>query len=251
MADPADPIYELYYWPFIPGRGEFVRLALEVAGAPYRDVARLPETEGGGVSAILRLLGQDAAGVPSFAPPVLKWGDLVISHTALILQWLAPRVGLVPADDRSRLAAHQLQLTMTDFLSETHDCHHPIAASLYFEDQKEESKRRSRYFRQERMPKYLNYFERVLRSNGDSGGRHAVGKDTSYVDLSLFQVMAGLDYAFPRALNRLKPKLPLLAALHDRMAALPRLKAYLGSSRRLPFSEHGLFRRYPELDDEI
>ena len=41
-------VYELHYWPRIQGRGEFVRLALEQAGAEYVDVARGPKSSGGG-----------------------------------------------------------------------------------------------------------------------------------------------------------------------------------------------------------
>jgi glutathione S-transferase len=242
MAD--SPIYELYYWPSIPGRGEFIRLPLEATGTAYRDVARLPEAEGGGSRSIMKLLGEQNHPVP-LAPPILKCGDLIIAHTALILHWLAPRIGMCPPDERSRLAAHQLQLTITDFLAEAHDVHHPISVGLYYEDQKTESLRRARHFVNERIPKFLNHFERVLRSNG---GRHAVGAETSYADLSLFQVMAGLAYAFPNALGRLRPELPLLTALHDRVSALPQLKDYLASPRRLSFNEHGVFRSYAELD---
>jgi glutathione S-transferase len=238
--------YELYYWPTIPGRGEFIRLLLEATDTPYQDVARLPEAEGGGARAIMRLLAQDGPGQPPLAPPVLKAGELVIAQTPLILQWLAPRVGLCPPDEAGRLAAHQLQLTISDFIVEVHDVHHPLGAMLYYEDQKTESLRRAKVFHQQRLMKFLGYFERVVRLNG---GRQAVGADLSYVDLSLFQTMAGLAYAFPRALARVRLQLPLLGALHDRVAALPRLAAYLASERRLPFNQHGLFRHYPELDE--
>jgi glutathione S-transferase len=242
MAIPAEPIYELYYWSPIPGRGEFIRLPLEASGTPYRDVARLPKEQGGGNEAIGRML---AGSPPGFACPILKWGDLVISQTPAILQWLAPRVGLAPADERGRLGAHQLQLTIGDFLVEAHDVHHPIAASLYYEDQKPESLRRAKSFTEDRLPRFLTFFERVV---GGNGGQQAVGGDISYVDLSLFQVMGGVAYAFPRSLARLRPQLPLLTALHDRVAALPRVAAYLRSERRLAFNQHGIFRHYPELD---
>jgi glutathione S-transferase len=244
MSD-REPIYELYYWPFIPGRGEFVRLPLEATGTAYRDVARLPDGEGG-TEAIMRMLEGESRGPAPFACPILKFGDLVISQTSLILHWLAPRIGLAPADERGRLAAHQLQLTIADFLVEAHDVHHPIAASLYYEDQKAEARRRAKCFTDDRLPRFLSYFERVVSHNG---GQHAVGGETSYVDLSLFQTMAGIAYAFPRTLARVRPQLPLLSALHDRVAALPRLAAYLKSERRLPFNQHGLFRHYPELDE--
>jgi glutathione S-transferase len=244
MPDAADPSYELYYWPAIPGRGEFIRLPLEATGTPYRDVGRLPEAEGGGTAAILKLLQEDRPGPPLMVP-ALRCGDLVISQTAAILHWLAPRIGMAPADEGGRLAALQLQLTISDFLAEVHDVHHPIAVSLYYEDQKPESLRRSRHFLSERLPKFLHHFERTLALNG---GQHAVGSVTSYVDLSLFQVVAGVAYAFPDALARLRPQLPLLLALHDRVQRLPRLAGYLSSSRRLSFSRAGLFRHYPELD---
>jgi glutathione S-transferase len=244
----ADSVYELIYWPGIQGRGEFIRLALEEAGAKYVEVGRLPKGEGGGIPAIERFVTGKEAGMHPFAPPILRHGELVIWQSANILQWLAPRLGLVPDDEASRLAAHGLQLTIADFASEAHDVHHPIAVSLYYEDQKPESKRRAGHFTGERMPKFLGYFERVLERAG--GEPHAVGPGFSYVDLSLFQVMAGLEYAFPGALGRLRPKLPLLTRLHAAVAARPRIAAYLASPRRLAFNEHGLFRRYPELDEK-
>jgi len=235
--------YELFYWPSIQGRGEFVRLALEAAGAAYRDVARLPAEEGGGVQALFAVLAETADGGPFFAPPVLRHGAVTLSHTAAILQYLGPRLGLVPEDEASRLKAHQLQLTITDFVLEAHDAHHPIASSLYYDDQKPEAARRAELFIKNRIPKYLGYFERVL-----GAGTHAVGGALSYVDLSLFQVMAGLHYAFPNALSRITSTIPRLAALHDRVAAVPAVAAYLASPRRVPFNEHGIFRHYPELD---
>jgi glutathione S-transferase len=237
--------YELFYWPQIQGRGEFVRLALEAAGAPYRDVARLPAEDGGGIRALTEVLGEKVDGGPFFAPPLLRHGAVTLSHTAAILQYLGPRLGLVPEDETSRLKANHLQLTVTDFVLEVHDVHHPIASSLYYDDQKPESARRAQLFVKNRIPKYLGYFERVV---GGNGGAHAVGSALSYVDLSLFQVMAGLRYAFPNALARMAGTVPRLVALHDRVAALPAVAAYLASPRRVPFNEHGVFRHYPELD---
>jgi glutathione S-transferase len=241
----GDPTYELYYWPTIPGRGEFVRLALEEAGQEYRDVARLPESAGGGVKALMKLM-RDTPDLEPFAPPFLKVGGEVIAQTANILHYLGPRLGLVPSDEVGRRRVHQLQLTIADFISETHDTHHPIAVSLYYEDQRAEAQRRASIFVSERLPKYLGYFERVLERNGD----HLVGATVSYADLSIFQVISGLCYAFPRAMARLAPQIPHLLALRDRVAARPRLAAYLASSRRLAFNQHGLFRHYPELDGE-
>jgi glutathione S-transferase len=240
--------YQLYYWPSIPGRGELVRLALEAAGAPYVDVARLPESEGGGVKALMKLLGGSEPGALPFAPPILRAEGLVIAQTSLILQFLAPRLGLVPADEASRVAAHQYQLTIADFVDEAHDTHHPIAAQLYYEDQKAEALRRSEAFIAQRMPKFLGYFERIVERNAAGDGRHAVGSALSYVDTSLFQLLAGLSFAFPRATERLMPKLPRLAAVRASVEAHPRVAAYLASPRRLPFNQHGIFRHYPELD---
>jgi glutathione S-transferase len=238
-------IYELYYWPTIQGRGEFVRLALEEAGARYVDVARGSDGKNG-MTAMLTLLDGSAVARPPFAPPFLKAGRLLIGQAANILMYLGPRHRLAPANEAGRLWAHQLQLTIADFVGEIHDTHHPIASSLYYEDQKNEAARRAEDFRENRAPKFLGYFETVLANNG--AGRHLVGGALSYPDLSLFQVVAGLRYAFPRMMRRLARKLPHVTALHDRVAARPRLANYLASDRRLPFSEEGIFRHYPELD---
>jgi glutathione S-transferase len=244
------PEYELFYWPGIQGRGELVRLAFEATGVPYLDVARAPEAKGGGVKAIRALFeGHGAAAGPApFAPPILRHGAVVLSQTAAILSYLGPRLGLAPDDEAGRFAALQLQLTITDFLAEVHDTHHPIAVGLYYDEQKPEALRRTEQFLAHRMPKFLGYFERVLAANAAGGGKHAVGASLSFVDLSLFQVMAGLAYAFPRAAAKIEPRLPLLRALRDRVAAEPRVAAYLASPRRIPFNEHGVFRHYPELD---
>lgn len=237
--------YELYYWPHIQGRGEYVRLALEEGEADYVDVARLPEAEGGGRPAVAKLM-QDTANVhPPFAPPLLKAGKMIISHTANILQYLGPKLGLVPKAEALRFYAHGLQLTITDFVREAHDVHHPIANSLYYEDQKAEALRRSGHFRNERLTKFTNYFETVL---SRSSGKFILGKSLSYVDLSLFQVMASLNYAFPAAMAGLAVKIPRLNALHDLVAARPRIAKYVASPARLPFSTHDLMRLYPELD---
>jgi glutathione S-transferase len=238
--------YELYYWPHIPGRGEFVRLSLEAAGAEYADIGRLPEAEGGGRPAIVRLLEDAGHRRTPFAPPILKAGDLLLSQTANILQYLGPRLGLVPADDARRYWAHQLQLTLADLLVEVHDTHHPIAKSLYFEEQKAEALRRAANFLELRLPKYLRYFESVLEANGSGAG--LVGADRAYPDLSLFHMLAGLRYAFPNAMLRMTPAYPRLDALHRRVADEPRIAAYLASPRRMAFNDKGIFRHYPELD---
>ena len=237
----SDVGYELYYWPGIQGRGEFVRLALEYASAPYVDVARRP----GGMAAMMKLLEDVGSALLPLAPPFLRSGDLVIAQTAAILAYLGPRHALVADDEASRIGAQQLQLTIADLVAEAHDTHHPIAGGLYYEDQKREAQARSRVFVAERMPKYLGYFERVLEQND---GEHLVGDRVSYVDLSAFQVVAGLGYAFPNAMARLAPKLRRLRALHDTIAGDARLAPYLSSERRLPFNEQGIFRHYPELD---
>jgi len=234
--------YELYYWPSIQGRGEFVRLALEEAGADYVDVARLPQR---GIVALMRFLEGKSDGRPPFAPPFLKAGKLMIAQTANILLWLAPRHGLVPKSEAARVWAHQLQLTVADWVVETHDAHHPIGGAFYYEDQKPESKRRAAHFTAERLPKFFGYVERVL---GRERGGWLLGQTFSYVDISLFQMIAGLRYAFPRAMERLEPKYPRSVALHDRVASRPRIAAYLASKRRIAFNQHGIFRHYPELD---
>jgi glutathione S-transferase len=243
---PSPSRFELYYWPTIQGRGEFVRLAFEDAGVRYVDVARLPRDEGGGESAIARvLLGRAGSQLP-FAPPVLRVGRLLIAQTANILQYLAPRLGLIGKTKSARLFAVQLQLTIADCVAEVHDTHHPIASSLHYEDQRREARRRSAHFTGERMPKYLGYFERLL--GGPTKRRHLVGGAVSYVDLSMYQLLSGLAYAFPRAFSLLAPSIPGLLALGASVASRPRLAAYLSSERRIPFNEDGIFRHYPELD---
>jgi len=229
--------YKLYYWPSIPGRGEYVRLALEEAGAEYEDVAREP----GGVKLLQALL---ASGSPRpLAPPVLVAGELVIAQTALILEWLAPRLGLVQDGERERLAAAQHQLTIADLVDEAHDTHHPIDPMKYYDEQKEPARLRAAAFTSHRVPKYLGFFERVL------GEREFLAGDAlTYVDLSMFQVLEGLGYAFPKAFARTIANCPGLRGLRDRVATRPRIAAYLASDRRIAFNEKGIFRHYPELE---
>ena len=242
------PPYELVYWPGIQGRGEFVRLAFEAAGVPYVDIGRLPASRGGGAAAVARLLREPGPWLTPLGPPALRHGRVLVAQTAAILQWLAPRLGLVPRDEASRLRAHQLQLTIADLVAEAHDTHHPVAVSLFYEDQRREAERRARAFVTERIPLFLGYLDRALDSNPAGRGRALVGRALSYPDLSTFQIVAGLRYAFPNAMRRHERAVPRLAALHDRVAALPRIAAYLASPRRIPFNEDGIFRRYPELD---
>jgi glutathione S-transferase len=239
--------YELYYWPNIQGRGEFIRLALEDAGADYVDVARRSERSGMGMAAMMKLLESEELAHLPFAPPFLKAGEQIIGQTANILLFLGPRLGLVPGDEEGRLWVHQLQLTLADFVAEAHDTHHPVSGNLYYRDQKPEALRRAADFTQERMPKFLNYFETILARN-PHGAQYLVGPNATYADLSAFQVMAGLRYAFPRTMKNLEPDLPLLAALHERVAKRKRIAAYLKSARRIPFNKEGIFRHYKELD---
>jgi glutathione S-transferase len=232
--------YELYYWPTIQGRGEYVRLALEDAGADYADVAR----RGNGESKMMAMM--DAAkGTPPFAPPFLKAGKLVIGQTANILLYLGPRHGLAPKAEPQRLWVHQLQLTIADFVVEIHDTHHPLGPTLYYEDQRPAAKKRTSEFWGERVPKFLGYFERLI---DGCGGPHLNGRGICYADLSLFQIVEGLRYAFPNNMKRFERNVPRVIELRDRVAARPNIKAYLASDRRIPFNEDGIFRHYRALD---
>jgi glutathione S-transferase len=232
--------YELYYWPSIQGRGEYVRLALEEAGAGYTDVARTDR----GMAAMMKMM-EARKGMPPFAPPFLKANKLVIGHTANILLYLGSRHGLAPKVEAGRLGVHQLQLTVTDFVLEIHDTHHPLGPSLYYEDQKAAAKKRTDEFWSDRVPKYLGYFEGLLESNG---GSYVTGRRLTYVDLSLFQIVEGLRYAFPARMKAFEHDIPGLVDLHDRVAARPNIKAYLASPRRIAFNEDGIFRHYKALD---
>jgi len=232
--------YELYYWPGIQGRGEYVRLALEDVGADYADVARTER----GMPAMMKMM-EARNGMPPFAPPFLKAGKLVIGQTANILFYLGTRHGLAPKAEAGRLWVHQLQLTVTDFVLEIHDTHHPLGPSLYYEDQKGPAKKRTEEFWKERVPKYLGYFEGLLEANG---GSYVTGRRLTYADLSLFQIVEGLRYAFPRRMKTFERDIPGLVGLHDRVAARPNIKTYLVSRRRIAFNEDGIFRCYKELD---
>ena len=235
--------YELYYWPSTPGRGEFVRLALEDGGADYADVAR----QKGGMGKMMRLRDGARVATPSFAPPFLKAGKLVLGQTANILLYLGGQLGLAPANEAGKLWTHQLQLTIADFVDEVHDTHHPIASSLYYEDQKREAKRRAADFRKNRVPLYLDYFENVIAKNPARSGT-LVGARITYADLSIFELVEGMRYAFPKAFARAARSHKRVIALRDRVAERPRMKAYLASKRRLPYDQVGIFRHYPELD---
>ena len=238
--------YQLYYWPTIQGRGEFVRLALEEADARYRDVAR-ESGRGAGVPALLALMNGRRLARPPFAPPFLKTGQLVIGQTANILLFLGARHRLAPREEGGRLWVHQLQLTVTDFVAEIHDTHHPISGNLYFREQRKEARRRSADFLKNRAPKFLGYLEDVMARNGRQA-RFLLGARLSYADLSVFQVIAGLGYAFPDASTKFARKYRRLFALHERVQERPRIAAYLASPRRIAFNNDGIFRHYPELD---
>ena len=238
------PTVKLYYWPSIQGRGEFVRLLLEETGAEYVDVARTKR----GMAAMMRLLDGAEPGALPFAPPFVRVGDTVVSQSANILAFLARRLGLVPKDAALAAEASQIQLTIADLVGEVHDTHHPLSGALYYEDQKAAAKRRACDFVKTRLPKYLGWLEQVLVRNRKSRSRWLVGSERSYVDLSAFQVVAGLRYAFPNATAGLERRVPRLIALHDRVAERPRIAVYLRSKRRIPFNQQGIFRRYPELD---
>lgn len=239
--------YELYYWPGIQGRGEFVRLALEEAGVPYVDVAQDTGGEGVAERKLLQFMQDANRAHPPFAPPVLRAGELLIAQTANILLYLGARHVLAPADEAGRLWTHQLQLTITDWVVEVHDTHHPLGPTEYYEDQKPEARKRTVLFLKHRLSKFLGYFEKVLQRN-PAGSEFLVGAALTYVDLSLFQMIAGLRYAFPRAMRRIETDYPAAVSLHERVSKRPRIAAYLASPRRIPFNEDGLFRRYPELD---
>lgn len=242
--------YELFYWPMLQGRGEFVRLALEDAGASYTDVARGGKA---GMHAMQALLDDTSLTERPFAPPFLKAGDEIVSQTANILAYLGPRLGLLPKDEKRQRFAQGLQLTIADVVAEAHDTHHPLASGLYYEDQKAAAKTRAGDFIDARIPKFLSYFESVAQqaagaSNG--GPSWMLGDAFSYVDLSIFQLLEGLRYAFPRGTTGYQTRYPNLARIAAAVAERPRLAAYLASPRRIAFNESGIFRHYPELDRE-
>jgi glutathione S-transferase len=239
--------YELFYWPQIPGRGEFVRLALEEAGADYVDVCR-EKGKGRGTKAMIAAMYGEGVAHPPFASPFLRDGDVLVGQTAAILLYLGCRLGLAPEDEAQKLWTHQIQLTIADFAAEAHDVHHPISVELYYEDQKPEALRRAESFRRDRLPKFLDWFEAILERN-PAGPAHLVGKTLTYADLSLWHLVEGLDYAFPRAMAGQLPQRKRTQSLAAAIPKRPRIKAYLESPRRLPFSAQDLFRHYPELDD--
>lgn len=182
------PSYELIYWPSIPGRGEFIRLALEEAGVEYTDKAVTSADE-----AVKDVQAQttgtgDANNPPTFAPPVLRHDDLYISQTPNILQYIATRHGLAP-EGAGLYHVNALALTILDGLSnEAHDTHHPVGVGLYYEDQKEESRRRAKDYVVNRLPKFFDYLQRVLQGKKSGDGPWLYGGKLTYADLVLFQV---------------------------------------------------------------
>jgi glutathione S-transferase len=238
----------LYYWPMIQGRGEFIRLMLEDVGVPYTDIARLPESEGGGIQRVRELLHGQGEEHLTFAPPTVKWGDLWLSQTCNIIQYLGPILGRAGDSPREAAAALQLQLTIADAVLETHDTHHPLGVSFYYEEQRDEALRRAKDFHAQRLPKFAAFFDKVLQK---SPGDYLVCADATHADLSLFQLIVGLEYAFPQAMKGHLERHPRLAEHRDRIAARPNIAAYLTSPRRIPFNEMGGFRHYPELDQEL
>lgn len=240
----SDSAYELYYWPTIQGRGEFVRLLLEDTDQPYIDVARLPEADGGGVAGLKRVLAESPVG---FAPPLLKQGSLSICQTLSICGFLAKRHGRIPLGANGEYDAEHLAGTLYDFTVEIHNVHHPVSAALYYEEQKSEALRAAAAFFEHRLSKFLGFFESCIERNGRSHP-WLLGSELCYADLWLFQVVSGLNYAFPASMGKRIGHTPRVAALHEAVGARPRLAKYLASARRIPFNEQGLFRHYPELD---
>ncbi|EMD83062.1 glutathione S-transferase [Pacificimonas flava] len=228
--------YDLWYWAGLPGRGEFVRIALEAGGIPYRERGR---EEGTDVAEQLERYDS----TPPYAPPWLDTGELVLAQTANILLYLGDRHGLAPKDAKGKLWVNQLQLTIMDMVAEAHDTHHPIADGAYYEEQKEAAKQAAEQFRGERMPKFFRHFAKTL--NGER--KFFAGEAWSYADTSFYVLMSGLEFAFPQRMATLRPEYRSLFEHRDRVGELPELQDYLASDRCLPF-ENGLFRHYEELD---
>ena len=241
--------YQLYYWDGLQGRGEFARLALEEARADYVEVARGDEKDGLGTGAMIDVMDSRSEASLPYAPPFLQDGDLIVSQTANILFYLGPKLNLAPKVESLRYVANGLQLTIADMVTEAHDTHHPLASGMYYEEQKDAAKVRATDFIDHRIPKFMRYFERVLKQN-PAGDAHMVGDTLTYVDLSMFQLIDGLHYAFPRAMKHFGEHYPRLAALHDAVLKRPNIAAYLASERRLPYNETCVFRHYPELDKD-
>jgi len=230
---------QLWYWPSIPGRGEFIRLPLEAAGVPYRDMAREL-----GADALMEDM-EKRQGHRPFAPPYIVDGGLVIGQVAHILTVLSDRHGFGAGELSRDLQLIQLQLDITDVVEEVHSVHHPLGVGKYYEEQKEAALIRAKEFREERMVKWLNHFEHELSLEG---GPFVLGERWSHVDTSLSQLLRGLAYAFPRRSAALQGRYPRLQACREAVANLPGVAAYRASDRCIPFNKDGIFRHYPELD---
>ncbi|HHO51810.1 MAG TPA: glutathione S-transferase [Deltaproteobacteria bacterium] len=228
----------LYYWPMIPGRGEFVRLVLEAAGVEYVDVGRIE-----GVPAVLDAVRGSLGGRPHRALPILVDGEEVLSQTPVICTYLAEAYGLAPGREH-RWGALTLLLTAMDLVTEAHDVHHPVSSRLRYEDQQPEARRAAELFVRERLPSFLAHLEGVCRDNPQSDWM--IGGRLSHVDLVVEQLLRGLEHAFPAAMA--SAPIPGLRALAAAAASLPRIAAYRASERCIPFNRDGLFRAYPELD---
>ncbi|VVD67401.1 glutathione S-transferase [Pandoraea iniqua] len=238
--------FELFYWPGLQGRGEFVRLAFEATGTPFVEIVQ-GDGPGQGMDGMLHTMDDPACTDPPFAPPFLRADGELIGQTANILAFLGPVLGLVGESPRARRFVNQLQLTLADLVAEVHDGHHPISSRLYYSNQRAEARKRTAELIDYRLPKFFDYFERVLANNPHAGGWLSEGA-MSYADLSLFQLIAGLNYAFPRAMTGFAKAYPRCQGVHDGVARQPRIAAYLKSSRRIPFNTTGIFRHYKELD---
>ncbi len=233
--------YDLWYWPSLQGRGEFVRLPLEAAGIAYVDRAREAGEEG------LMADLNDRTGRTPFAPPYLDDDGHVVAQVANILLYLGERHDIAPSGAADRLWLNQLQLTIADLVAEVHNVHHPVAMMDYYDDQKPEAARAAKQFREERLPKFLGHFEDAAQA---TRGDWLTGDRWSYGDTSLFQLVEGLRYMFPRRMKTLEPDYPALIRIRDQVADLPGIRAYLKSDRRIAFNTDGIFRHYPELDGE-
>ncbi|EUC40760.1 hypothetical protein COCMIDRAFT_9410 [Bipolaris oryzae ATCC 44560] len=248
------PPYELLYWPGIPGRGEFIRLAFEAAGVSYKDPANEPD--GPGAKVVASLTSGADGNPPVFAPPALKvpgegkdGAPLLIYQTPAILSYLGDRLGLAGEDEVDKMTALSHTLTALDLNNETHDTHHPVAVAQYYEDQKDEALKKATDFRENRIPKFFSFFERVLKANEAQGeGKFLVGSKLTYADTTLWHVLSGLKFAYPNELKVREKDYPLLfGSFYESVAQAKGVKEYLESDRRLPFSM-GIFRHYPELD---
>jgi len=231
--------YQLWYWPDIPGRGEFVRLALEAAEIDYEDMAREH-----GAEALLEDIAS-REGIRPFAPPYLVDGDLCIGQTAHILGFLADRHDFGGGNLETDLPLIQLQLDISDMVAEIHAVHHPVSSALYYQEQMDPAYEAAQHFREHRLPKFLAHFEQALEENG---GPFMLGDRWTHVDTSLFQLMEGLDYMFPNRMAALD--YPRLELVRSAVMEIDGVEAYLSSDRRLEFNENGIFRYYPELDSE-